>query len=981
MLVIGMFPMTSVIATPNPDDASSWAQDGIAEALKKGFIPSDLQSNYTKVITRQEFCRMAVKWLEYAAGKPIDTILSERSLSRNSNAFIDTNNPDILAAFALGVTSGVGNNQFNPTGQFNREQAATMIMNTIRALGIDVSTPPPSNFTDMSEAATWAHAGIDFVRAHGIMQGTGNNNFSPRSLYTREQSIITFNNINHRALLGGEQPSISDLISAGAIDAIQDDDGNFRVIDGIFTNMLVNSERDAANVLNVYSDLFDGDFTANLSSITLQRVGEDTSRKESFYRYSSDVKGVPVLGSQIILATNGSGVVQGMFSSYDYRINNVNTVPTITSANARDKALQACISSQDVSSVLSSLASGLGINRSELESEFLSVLTSETGLFVHAGDSDEEPALVWVVYIEMVPEESLDSDVVFFDEESILPLISMTYYIYANGSRAGQVLTSVSNILDWTSVSITSDDLLNNSRTISAQSENGRYRLRDNERNLETYNTTFSRKFSDLWIISTPNLPGSIVSGAMGGNPSKSSVSAHTNKAIVYDYYKNVLGRNSYDGYGRKIVTSIGYSTSASTSYSNAFWMTSKKQFGYGNAGNFEAALDVVAHEFTHAVINYVVGNGGSTYLGSANYSNSEAGALNEAYCDIMGGLIEGKTGNGRWTMAEDSSRTIRDMSITRHYSEFGKNRACCHTNSGIFSHAAYLMMIDSRTSSISKDTWAQVFYRSLYRLATNAKFSDASGAVITSAKSLGFTESQQQAIEDAFVTVGIRPPTGIVGTWVGSYMATQGETGLTLTVYSNGTAIFDFYNIPGRSNAKAGRYIMSVGYNSSTGEYSLVGKEWIDHPSGWVFADLHGIVEGSSFSGRVNNSSSWPFDLTKVSDADINLPSEIVGTWEGSYTATQGETGLTLTVYSNGTARFEFYNLPGHTNSKNGQYTMTVNYNSGTGEYSLVGRDWIDRPSGYSFVSLFGFVDGSSFTGRSSMGTNANWHFSLRKI
>lgn len=181
---------------------SNFADNHCSQHYVKGFVPLELQNNFQNVITREEFCRMAVKWVEYATGKSIDTILSERGLSRNPNAFTDTSDSDILAAFALGITSGVGNNLFNPSGQFSREQAATMIMNTCRAIGANVDNPPASGFADMGSAASWAVNGINFVRANGIMQGTGNNNFTPQGTYTIEQSIVTFNNINHNALPG-----------------------------------------------------------------------------------------------------------------------------------------------------------------------------------------------------------------------------------------------------------------------------------------------------------------------------------------------------------------------------------------------------------------------------------------------------------------------------------------------------------------------------------------------------------------------------------------------------------------------------------------------------------------------------------------------------------------------------------------------------------------------------------------------------------
>lgn len=186
----------------NLDSASEWAREAITGAVVKGFVPYDLQSSYRSVITRAEFCRLAMRWMQYATGKSSDAILAEKGLARDASAFTDTSDPDILAAYALGITNGVGNRQFNPDGQFDRQQAATMIMNVCRALGVEVSSPPPSGFADLKDAADWARQGIDFVRANGIMSGVGNNYFDPKALYTREQSIMTFNNIKVQVLLG-----------------------------------------------------------------------------------------------------------------------------------------------------------------------------------------------------------------------------------------------------------------------------------------------------------------------------------------------------------------------------------------------------------------------------------------------------------------------------------------------------------------------------------------------------------------------------------------------------------------------------------------------------------------------------------------------------------------------------------------------------------------------------------------------------------
>ena len=180
-----------------------------------------------------------------------------------------------------------------------------------------------------------------------------------------------------------------------------------------------------------------------------------------------------------------------------------------------------------------------------------------------------------------------------------------------------------------------------------------------------------------------------------------------------------------------------------------------------------------MAHEFTHAVIDYTVGG----WLDKGLVYRGETGALNEAYADILGSLVEGKNGSARWLIGEDS-QTVRDMSDPsaynqpEHYDSFDPNyerdNGGVHRYSGIFNFAAYKMMSSNKTKRISKETWAKVFYSSLFRLTSNAKFLDARGAVLASAKKYGFTGEEQEAVKKAFDDVGIREPDAIriVLTW-----------------------------------------------------------------------------------------------------------------------------------------------------------------------------------------------------------------------
>jgi hypothetical protein len=190
-----------MVTTQTLKTAAAWARDGILTALKKGFIPKNLQDNYSNVIPRQEFCWMALMFIEFALGKDIDEILTERGLVRDSNAFSDTSDPYILAAFALGVTNGTQAPTetqpgiFTPNGKFTRQEAATMLMRVCEAIGMNIANPAASGFADLNVAGSWARNGIDFARAEEIMLGTSVTPpmFSPGGTFTRQESILTFN--------------------------------------------------------------------------------------------------------------------------------------------------------------------------------------------------------------------------------------------------------------------------------------------------------------------------------------------------------------------------------------------------------------------------------------------------------------------------------------------------------------------------------------------------------------------------------------------------------------------------------------------------------------------------------------------------------------------------------------------------------------------------------------------------------------------
>ena len=159
---------------------SSWAIDQVAEAVRLYLVPSNLQNSYTQAATRAEFCALAVELYEEVTGETI----TERA------EFTDTTDINVQKMAGVGVINGVGNGQFNPSGQLTREQAATILVRLADAMGQPLPEGTAS-FADNASIASWALEAVGRAQAGGLMGGIGNNQFSPQGAYTVEQSIMT----------------------------------------------------------------------------------------------------------------------------------------------------------------------------------------------------------------------------------------------------------------------------------------------------------------------------------------------------------------------------------------------------------------------------------------------------------------------------------------------------------------------------------------------------------------------------------------------------------------------------------------------------------------------------------------------------------------------------------------------------------------------------------------------------------------------
>lgn len=187
MIILTMLlaiPGASVIAANTGSNPSNWAVPEIEKAKGYGLVTSKVLGNYQQSITREEFCELAVKLYEALSG--------DAAALPGVNRFNDTNNQEILKAYALGIVNGVNTAQtlFNPKANVSREQIAVMFYRTLQA--VDSSLIKGSyfiTFIDGNMISTWALDAIGFMNGNGIIGGVGGNRLDPKGPATREQGI------------------------------------------------------------------------------------------------------------------------------------------------------------------------------------------------------------------------------------------------------------------------------------------------------------------------------------------------------------------------------------------------------------------------------------------------------------------------------------------------------------------------------------------------------------------------------------------------------------------------------------------------------------------------------------------------------------------------------------------------------------------------------------------------------------------------
>lgn len=273
---------------------------------------------------------------------------------------------------------------------------------------------------------------------------------------------------------------------------------------------------------------------------------------------------------------------------------------------------------------------------------------------------------------------------------------------------------------------------------------------------------------------------------------------------IVYNFYQSEFGRNSYDDAGATMIGVVRYADPAGTPMNNAFWNGARKFMAFGNADKLAGALDVVAHEMTHAVVNTTA---------DLLYQN-QSGALNESFADIFGEGAEWKSSStSDWIIGSNLNAPIRNMKdpssmqigLGRSYpekmSEFisdtdpflnnfpDRDAGGVHLNSSIPNHAFYLLVEGLPGGGIGRAKAHKIFYSTLTtKLSKNSDFYDLrAGAVLSANELYGSGSVESQKVKAAFDAVEIFEPAIVVSEVPDQYTPVVGTDSYVFLYPSNG--------------------------------------------------------------------------------------------------------------------------------------------------------------------------------------------------
>ena len=269
------------------------------------------------------------------------------------------------------------------------------------------------------------------------------------------------------------------------------------------------------------------------------------------------------------------------------------------------------------------------------------------------------------------------------------------------------------------------------------------------------------------------------------------ALDVHWGMQKTYDYFYNKFGRNSYDGQGSQLISYVHYFPN----WEGAAWNHEEYYFAFGDgkegADEPYVTLDIIAHEFGHALCQF----------SRANLDDQgEEGALSEGLADIWGACVENYAvpndpNKDNWHALSELNtpldRSLSDPNSISHYIEGSQSpflmypdtyqgngwydgneydNGGIHHNSTVISHWFYILTNGNHdfndhsncydVNGIGIDKAAKIVYlmETAY-LNPGSDFAAARFASVQAAKSLfGNYSGEAYETENAWYAVGVGP-------------------------------------------------------------------------------------------------------------------------------------------------------------------------------------------------------------------------------
>jgi Zn-dependent metalloprotease len=338
-------------------------------------------------------------------------------------------------------------------------------------------------------------------------------------------------------------------------------------------------------------------------------------------------------------------------------------------------------------------------------------------------------------------------------------------------------------------------------RTIITDLYNGGFRLKETRTNthIQTYNMHWGINYNNATDF-VDNDNNWTVAEYNNANRDNAALDAHWGAEMVYDYFKQIHNRNSWDGNGGAIwsyvnadMNSLGYGTD------NAFWSSQDHRMVYGYGTNSPlTTLDICAHELGHGVCETTAQ---LVYYG-------ESGAINESLSDIWGACLENYVNTtyglskNVWLLGEETGSTFRSFSDPNLYGQpdtYGtsswNSNANVHINSGVGNFWFFLLSQGGNgindlnniysVAGIGINKAAAIAYKAeTSYLTSSANYAQFRNATISAAMDLyGIYSPEEMAVTNAWHAVGVGNKF--------QYISVYGPA----TFYS--TATFQMQNLP----------------------------------------------------------------------------------------------------------------------------------------------------------------------------------------